>query len=139
VAVVCDVRVVTILEYGYRVFYPPLLSGNWPIRTVITAIQIALIAMVTCYGSNTKACKCNPVVFRLILFMMTHAFFRSHNARRTVTGNGECHRIYRIFRKAPSRRKGTYKVPAYRPGLPALLKPNLYVCAQSHNAMGQYE
>ena len=55
-AIVCDVRVVTILEGGYRLFYPPLLSGDWPIRTAVTAIKIALIVMVTCYGSN-KDCK----------------------------------------------------------------------------------
>jgi len=55
-AIVCDVRIVTILEGGYRLFYSPCFEGDWPIRTAVTAIQIALIVMVTCYSIN-KDCK----------------------------------------------------------------------------------
>ncbi len=50
-AIVCDVRIVTILK-PFIGFFTPLLSGNWPIRTAVTVIKIALIVMVTCYSIN---------------------------------------------------------------------------------------
>ncbi len=39
-AIVCDVRIVTILERGYRVFLSPLPQEDWPIRTAVTEIHI---------------------------------------------------------------------------------------------------
>jgi len=39
-AIVCNVRIVTILERGYRVFCPPCHREGRPTRTSITKIHI---------------------------------------------------------------------------------------------------